>query len=241
MCTREKRQKSRIIDGTGATAPASRRVSMPKTFALSESAVAVLRFRVNGRQSATLSRAGGGADHVSGLDVGGRPRVGVPFHPRGLGASGGMDQCLRGCSPSLIFRASSRASFRMGNSASGAEGSAYRSAKSLACAAGSCHIGRGDGGVPIMAGGRGRSLAAPGAGAPFSFAWIPQVSCRPCQGSRFRYRFCRGNGIWYVYPRTRSHYRRPAFGGVMSHSAPPTRSSATECARPTACAAVTRP
>jgi hypothetical protein len=32
-----------------------------------------------------------GADYVSGLDVGGRSRVGVPLHGRGLGASGGMD------------------------------------------------------------------------------------------------------------------------------------------------------
>ncbi len=112
---------------------------MPDTFALSESAVAVLRFRVksvgcgqgaaapsagwwsggDGRQSATLSRTGGGADHVSGLDVGERPGVRVPFHPRGLGASGGIDQCRRRRSPSLIFRASSRASCRMGNSVSG--------------------------------------------------------------------------------------------------------------------------
>ena len=80
---------------------------MPETFALTESAVAVLRFRVKGRQSVTLSRAGGGADHVSGLDVGGWPGVGLSFHPRGLGASGGMDQCLSRRSPSLIFRASS--------------------------------------------------------------------------------------------------------------------------------------
>ena len=43
----------------------------------------------------------------------------------------------------------------MGNS----KGSAYRSAKSLACATGSCHIGRRDGGVPIMPGlGRQKSV-----------------------------------------------------------------------------------
>jgi hypothetical protein len=39
-------------------------------------------------------------------------------------------------------------------------GSAYRSAKSRACAAELCPIGRCEGGVPIRPGGRGRSLAA---------------------------------------------------------------------------------
>jgi hypothetical protein len=56
----------------------------------------------DGRQSATLTRACCGEEHVPGLDMG-RPGVAVPFHLRGLAASAGMAQCLRQRPPFLLF------------------------------------------------------------------------------------------------------------------------------------------
>ncbi len=102
------------------------RFELPDASNLSEAARELLRRRLAGDREVTDANRPlyrelvAAQDHVSGLDVGERPGVGVPFHPRGLGASGGMDQGLRRRSPSLIFRASSRASCRMGNSVSGA-------------------------------------------------------------------------------------------------------------------------
>jgi len=62
---------------------------MPETFALSESAVAVFRFRVKGYRMKVTDRSREAFRELAtaGLDVGGRPGVGFLFHTRRLGAS----------------------------------------------------------------------------------------------------------------------------------------------------------
>ena len=101
---RTSRRRQPVGIGTGAASPACLRRAR----------------RGHGREPAGVPRAGGGADSLSGLDLGGRPGSGVPLHPGGLGAAAGVDhRPRRRRSPSLIVRASARASCRMGSSVSG--------------------------------------------------------------------------------------------------------------------------